>query len=54
MSRRARRKYTPEQKADAVRMVQEVGNLSQVARDLELTLGEHPKAASREQLKPGQ
>lgn len=37
MSRRARRKYTPEQKADAVRMVQEVGNLSQVARDLELT-----------------
>jgi transposase len=37
MSRRSRRKYTPEQKADAVRMVQEVGNLSKVARDLELT-----------------
>lgn len=37
MARRARRKYTPEQKADAVRMVREVGNLSQVARDLELT-----------------
>lgn len=37
MARRPRRKYTPEQKADAVRMVQEVGNLSQVARDLELT-----------------
>ena len=37
MSRRNRRKYTPEQKADAVRMVREVGNLAQVARDLELT-----------------
>ena len=37
MSRRSRRKYTPEQKADAVRMVHEVGNLSKVARDLELT-----------------
>ena len=37
MSRRKRRKYTPEQKADAVRMVREVGNLAQVARDLELT-----------------
>jgi len=37
MSRRNRRKYTPEQKADAVRLVREVGNLSQVARDLDLT-----------------
>jgi transposase len=37
MGRRNRRKYTPEQKADAVRMVREVGNLAQVARDLELT-----------------
>ena len=37
MSRRNRRKYTPEQKADAVRMVREVGNLAQVARDRELT-----------------
>lgn len=37
MSQRARRKYTPEQKADAVRMVREVGNLSKVARDLDLT-----------------
>lgn len=37
MSRRNRRKYTPEQKADAVRLVREVGNLAQVARDLELT-----------------
>ena len=36
MPRRARRKYTPEQKADAVRMVREVGNLAQVARDLDL------------------
>ncbi len=34
---RRRREYTPEQKADAVRMVREVGNLAKVARDLGLT-----------------
>jgi len=37
MPRRKRRKFTPEQKADAVRMVGEVGNLAKVARDLDLT-----------------
>jgi len=37
MPRRNRRNYTPEQKADAVRMVREVGNLAKVARDLDLT-----------------
>ena len=37
MPKRKRRSYTREQKADAVRMVREVGNLCQVARDLELT-----------------
>ena len=37
MPRRNRRKYTREQKADAVRMVQEAGNLAKVARDLDLT-----------------
>jgi transposase len=37
MPKRARRTFTPEQKADAVRMVREVGNLSRVARDLGLT-----------------
>ena len=37
MPRRQRRQFTVEQKADAVRMVREVGNLAQVARDLELT-----------------
>lgn len=37
MPRRKRRKYTPEQKADAVRMVREVGNMAKVARDLDLT-----------------
>jgi transposase-like protein len=37
MSRRKRREYTAEQKADAVRMVRESGNLAQTARDLELT-----------------
>ena len=39
MARRERRKYTPEQRADAVRLVGEVGNLSKVARDLDLTEG---------------
>lgn len=37
MPRRKRRQYTPEQKADAVRLVREVGNLAKVARDLDLT-----------------
>jgi transposase len=37
MPKRKRRKFTPEQKADAVRMVRELGNLSKVARDLDLT-----------------
>ena len=36
MSQRSRRTFTPEQKADAVRLVQQVGNLTQVARDLGL------------------
>ena len=37
MSKRKRRKFTPKQKADAVRLVRETGNLCQVARDLDLT-----------------
>jgi transposase len=37
MPQRKRRRFTPEQKADAVRMVREVGNLAKVARDLDLT-----------------
>ena len=37
MPRRKRREYTPEQKADAVRMVRETENLAKVARDLDLT-----------------
>ena len=36
MSQRARRSFSPQQKADAVRLVKQVGNLSQVARDLDL------------------
>ena len=36
MPKRARRSFTPEQKADAVRLVRQVKNLSQVARDLDL------------------
>ncbi|MEZ5977965.1 MAG: transposase [Planctomycetota bacterium] len=34
MARKARRRYTPEQKADAVRMVSEVGNIAEVSRTL--------------------
>lgn len=37
MPRRKRHSYTPEQRADAVRMVREVGNVARVARDLDLT-----------------
>ena len=37
MPRRKRRSFTKEQKADAVRMVREAGNLAKVARDLDLT-----------------
>lgn len=37
MPQRKRRHFTPEQKADAVQMVRKVGNLSKVARDLDLT-----------------
>jgi len=37
MARRARRVYTPEQKADAVQMARDIGNTSEVARRLELT-----------------
>ena len=36
MSRRPRRHFTAEQKAEAVRLVRETGNLSQVARDLDI------------------
>lgn len=37
MAQRKRRNFTPEQKADAVQMVRRTGNLSKVARDLDLT-----------------
>ena len=37
MAKRKRRKFSPEQKADAVRLVREVGSVPQVARDLDLT-----------------
>lgn len=36
MPRRKNRRYTPEQKADAVELARKVGNLSKVARDLGL------------------
>jgi len=36
MARKPRRIYTPEQKADAVRMAREVGNAAEVARRLDL------------------
>ena len=37
MSRRERRKFTDEQKAQAVKLVRDVGSISQVAKDLDLT-----------------
>lgn len=37
MPSKKRRKFTPQQKADAVEMVRRVGSLSQVAQDLDLT-----------------
>ena len=37
MPRRKKRIFSPEEKADAVRMVREVGNLAKVSRDLDLT-----------------
>ena len=37
MPRRKRRSFTKEQKADAVRMVREVGSVGKVARNLDLT-----------------
>ena len=37
MANRERRKFTAEQKAEAVRLVREVGSVGQVARDLDLT-----------------
>ncbi len=36
-SKRKRRKFSPEQKAEAVRLVRETGSASQVARDFDLT-----------------
>jgi len=36
MPQRPRREFSPEQKTVAVRLVKEVGNLEQVARDLDL------------------
>ena len=37
MSKRKKRTYTPEQRADAVKMARELGNMSEVARRLDLT-----------------
>ena len=37
MPKRKRRKFTADQKADAVRLAREVGSIAQVARDLDLT-----------------
>lgn len=37
MSRRKRRTFTTEQKAEAVRLAREVGSVAQAARDLDLT-----------------
>ncbi len=48
MPQRPRRHFTAEQKADAVRLVHEVGNMSQVARDAGLSRESLYKALSGE------
>lgn len=37
MTKKKRRSFTPEQKADAVRLVRETGSVSKVVEDLDLT-----------------
>ena len=37
MTRRKRRKYTPEQRADAVELIRSGGTMAQVARDLDVS-----------------
>jgi len=39
MSKRKRRKYAAEQKADAVRLIRRLGSISQVAQDLDIGEG---------------
>lgn len=39
MSKRKRRKFTAEQKADAVRLIRQVGSVSRVAQDLDIGEG---------------
>ena len=36
MAKRKRRQFTAEQKAEAVRLIREVGSIAQVARDLDI------------------
>ena len=36
MTKRTRRRFSDEQKAEAIRLAKEVGNVSQVARDLDI------------------
>ena len=36
MTKRPRRTFTPEQKAQALRLAEELGNMSQAARDLDI------------------
>ncbi len=54
MPQRARRNFSPQQKADAVRLVKQVGNLSQVARDLDLNPNVLRKWVKRSDIDAGQ
>jgi len=51
---RPRRTYTAEQKAEAVRLAQETGNISQVARDLDLTRSSLVKWIRQAEIDAGQ
>jgi transposase len=53
MPRRNRRFFTPEQKAAAVRLVRKVGNVSRVAKDLDLTETALPKWVQQAEIDDG-
>lgn len=51
---RPRRTFTAEQKAEAVRLAKELGNISQVARDLDLTPSSLTKWIRQAEIDAGQ
>ena len=54
MSRRTRRTFTAEQKAEAVHLAKTTGNISQVARDLDITRSSLVQWIERAKIDEGQ